>query len=54
MSYMNKSGKASSTVSNTDSGAHKFNQRLVSQNPVYDRVLKVHRPNKRKLKPKWV
>ncbi len=29
-------------------------QKLVNQEPVYDRKLKVHRPRKRKNGPKWV
>lgn len=38
-------------------GGQKFTQKLVNQDPVFDRRLKVHRPNKRRLKNKagnWI
>lgn len=32
----------------------KFTQKLVNQGPVFDRKLKIHRPNKRKKSSKWI
>lgn len=35
-------------------GGQKFSQKMVSQEPTYDRKLKVKRPRKRKGQTKWV
>lgn len=35
-------------------GGSKFSSQLVNQQPVYDRVLKVKRPRKKKKKTKWL
>jgi hypothetical protein len=36
-----------------DSG-QKFSQQLVNQTPVYDKILKVKRPRKKKKGPNWL